>query len=169
MTSDAKKDTERLAQLEAEVAALKASLAPKPEPKLFVPQPYQRYDPTAGMSMPRSAIEAMIAAEPKGFMSGVVRDNRAPTSPGMIPSSHTSGGGPANVPGSGTGWQAPTQLGPPPGVNILDRIMDHEDAKDRAELIEREARFKAIEEMAEQTEAVKKRTEALAKLAEQMK
>ena len=37
---------------------------------------------------------------------------------------------------------------------------------DRAELIEREARFKAMEKMAEQTETTRQQTEALAKLAE---
>jgi len=44
--------------------------------------------------------------------------------------------------------------------------MDAQDAKDRAELIEREAKFKAAEKVAEQIETMKKQTEALAKLAE---
>jgi hypothetical protein len=60
-------------------------------------------------------------------------------------------------------------LSPPPGVGPADRLMDAQDQRDRVELIEREARFRAMEEMAEQTEAMKKRAETLAKLAEQMK
>jgi len=70
----------------------------------------------------------------------------------MIPRSQqaSSGGGPANVPGSGTGWQTPTPLSPPPGVAQADRLMDAQDARDRAELIEREARLQAMEKLAEQ-------------------
>jgi hypothetical protein len=38
------------------------------------------------------------------------------------------------------GPREPTPLGPPPGIAIADRLMDVQDAKDRAQLIEREAR-----------------------------
>ena len=144
---------EELAALKREVEELKAKLSP---PKPFVPQPYERYDPIAGMCA--------------GFMAGVVRDNRgAPTGPtGAIPRSQQqpTGGGPANVPGSGTGWGHSTPLGPPPGVAQADRLMDAQDQRDRAELIEREAKFKVAEKMTEQIETTKKQTEALAKLAE---
>ena len=62
-------DKDKIAALEARVAELEAKAKPPEEPKPFVPDPnWQRYDPTAGMSMPRSALEAMIAAEPRGFM-----------------------------------------------------------------------------------------------------
>jgi hypothetical protein len=57
----------------------------------------------------------MVAAVPSNFMRDVVRDNRAPTGPtGAIPRSQQqpTGGGPANVPGSGTGWGHSTPLGP---------------------------------------------------------
>jgi len=64
----ADKQAEEIAALRREVEALKAA-QPKPKPE-FKPEPYQCYDPTAGMSMPRSALEAMIAAEPRGFMAG---------------------------------------------------------------------------------------------------
>ena len=138
---------EELAALKREVEELKAKLAP---PKPFVSEPYQRYDPTAGMCMPPSALAAMVNAEPKGFMAGVVRDNRgAPTGPtGAIPRS-TGGGGPANVPGSGTGWAHETPIGPPPGVAQADRLMDAQDARDRAELIKRDAQLRAMEKLAE--------------------
>ena len=161
------KQSDELAALKKKVEELEAKLSP---PKPFVSPPYERYDPTAGMCMPPSALRAMVAAEPKGFMAGVVRDNRgAPTGPtGAIPRSqqvtgaHPGGG----VPGSGTGWGHSTPLGPPPGVAQADRLMDAQDGKDRAELIEREAKFKAAEKVAEQIETMKKQTEALAKLAE---
>jgi hypothetical protein len=93
----------------------------------------------------------MVNAEPRGFMAGVVRDNRAPSTPtGAIPSGQQrTGGGPANVPGSGTGWAHEVKIGPPPGVAQADRLMDAQDAKDRAELVERDARFKAMEKLAE--------------------
>ena len=79
-----KKD--EIAELRAEVAALKAALSGKedkpPPKKEFVPQPYEPIDWTARMSMPRSAIEAMVAAEPRGFMAGVfgARPSRSATS-----------------------------------------------------------------------------------------
>jgi hypothetical protein len=76
---------EELAALKREVEELKARLAP---PKPFVPEPYQRYDPTANMRMPDSALRDMIAAEPSNFMRDVVKDSRAPSGPtGIIPSS----------------------------------------------------------------------------------
>jgi hypothetical protein len=85
--------------------------------------------------MPPSALQAMVAAEPKGFMKGVVGDNRAPTSPGMIPNQPASGGsGPANVPGSGTGWAREIPLGPSIHQRYVDAQIDAQDAKDRAEL-----------------------------------
>jgi hypothetical protein len=134
---------EELAALEKE--ELKAKLSP---PKPFVPEPYQRYDPTAGMCMPPSALAAMVNAEPRGFMAGVVHDNRAPTGPtGAIPRS-TGGGGPA-ASGSGTGWAHETPIGPPPGINYVDAQLDAQDAKDRAELIKRDAQLRAMEKLAE--------------------
>ena len=137
---------DELAALKREVEELKAKLSP---PKPFVPKPYEPIDWTARMSMPPSALRAMVAAEPRGFMAGVVHDNRAPGTPtGTIPRS-TGGGGQANVPGSGTGWAHETPIGPPPGLRYVDAQLDAQDAKDRAELVEREARIKAMEKLAE--------------------
>jgi hypothetical protein len=86
----------------------------------------------------------------------------------MIPRSQhpTGGGGPANVPGSGTGWAHETPIGPPPGLRYVDAQLDAQDAKDRAELIEREAKLQVTQKVTEQIETMKKQTEALAKLAE---
>jgi len=87
----------------------------------------------------------------------IVRDHYgAPSGPSMsgIPSSQTvtgvrPGGGPANVPGGGSGWVQPVSLSNPPGVALADRLMDAQDARDRAELIEREAKLRAMERLAE--------------------
>jgi hypothetical protein len=139
---------EELAALKREVEELKAKLSP---PKPFVPEPYQKYDPTAGMSMPRSTMMEMARAVPDHVLRDIaMRDNRAPTGrPGMIPSSHqqSTGGGPANVPGSGTGWAREVPIGPPPGIRYVDAQLDAQDAKDRAE---REAQFKAVAKLTEQ-------------------
>jgi hypothetical protein len=77
------KAADEIAALKKRVAELEEKAKP-PEP--FVPKPYEPIDWTRGMSMPRSAMEAMIAAEPRNFMRDVVQDNRGPSTPsGMIP------------------------------------------------------------------------------------
>jgi hypothetical protein len=94
----------------------------------------------------REDLRAMEAACSTADVQDIVMRDRAPSGPsaqGVIPSSQplsnvrTGGGG-------SSGWREPTPLGPPPGVAILDQIMDHEDAKDRAELVERHARMAAM-------------------------
>jgi len=138
-------DKAEIEALRKRVEELEAKAKPPEPPKPFVPAPYQRYDPTANFTMPPSALQAMLAAEPRGFMQGVLGDNRAPTAPATIPSSSqqpTSGHG-SNVAGSGTGWAHQTPLGPPPGVAQADRIVDEFDRRDRLELIEQKAREQA--------------------------
>jgi hypothetical protein len=121
---DTKKEIDALKQ---EIAELKSALSGKedkpPPKKEFVPEHREPIDWTARMSMPRSAIEAMVAAEPKGFMAGVVHDNRAPTGrPGMIPNQPPSGGGP--VAGDGKGFAREIPIGPPPGIDLIDRAVN---------------------------------------------
>ena len=98
---------EELAKLRREVEELKTKLSP-PKSEPFKPEPYQRYDPTAGMSMPRSALAAMVAAVPD-MREVALRDARAPQGPssqGAIPSSQQVSNvrGTGGVPGGGTGW-----------------------------------------------------------------
>ena len=106
-----------------EVARQLAEQKAKEEPKPFKPQPYQRYDPTAGMCMPPSTMQGMIAAEPKGFMKGVVGDNRAPTTPGTIPrSEQPSNVRSGKVPGDGKGFAQEISRGPSArSIDLIDR------------------------------------------------
>ena len=162
-------DKEELAELKARVAELEAKAKPPEPAKPFVPEPYQRYDPAANMCMPRSAMEAMVAAEPRGFMSGVVHDNRAPTGrPGMIPSSQQPTS-PRPSAGDGTGWGAATPIGPPPGLRYVDAQLDAQDARDRAELRERDANLKAMEKLSEQSEKLQTLIEQNKKLMEKIR
>jgi hypothetical protein len=139
-------DDDRIAALQRELDALKRKIEP---PQPFTPQPFQRYDPTAGMSMPRSALEAMFM--PDRMVQDIVREQRvssvtqgpsADGTTGTVSAVHTSSG----LPGShrGTGWVEPRPMGPPPGVAAADRLMDAQDARDRAELIVQEARTAAV-------------------------
>jgi hypothetical protein len=139
-----KQTADEIAALKKKVEELEAKLSP---PKPFVPEPYQRYDPTAGMCMPPSALAAMVAAVPDHVIREIaMRDNRAPTGrPGMIPNSQQSSGGGGNVAGSGTGWAHETPIGPPPGLRYVDAQLDAQDAKDRAERIRQDAQLKAME------------------------
>jgi hypothetical protein len=153
MTDDAKKPEDELEALKQRVAELEAKAKP-PEP--FKPVPYQRFDPTERMSMPPSALQAMLAAEPRGFMRDVVRDNQAPQGrPGAIPTSQQQ---PSNVraplPSPTPGWVTAPPLSNPPGTgpgSPADRIVDEFDRRDRAELVEREARLQAMEKLAERS------------------
>src|SRR6516162_879633 len=93
-------DKDELAALKKKVEELEAKVSP---PKsTFVPMTdaehrdwvHQMRERQANSWMPHSAVRDMVAAEPKGFMHDVaLRDARAPNSPGMIPSSQSSGGG----------------------------------------------------------------------------
>jgi hypothetical protein len=68
------------------------------------------------------------SAELMGRVTALIRETAPPVSKPPPPQ-------PAQEPVRGTGWVDSVPLGPPPGVKILDQIMDHMDAKDRAERI----------------------------------
>jgi hypothetical protein len=71
---------ERIAALERQIEDQKRELADlkrKAEPpKPFTPEPFQRFDPTAGMSMPRSTLMEMAAAMPTPMVKAVVAEQR---------------------------------------------------------------------------------------------
>ena len=96
---------DELAKLKREVEELKAKLSPS---KPFVPEPYQRYDPTANFSLPPSVVREMVEAVPD-MREVALRDARAPQGPssqGAIPSSQQVSNvrGTGGIPGGGTGW-----------------------------------------------------------------
>jgi hypothetical protein len=163
MTDDTKKPDDELAALKARVAELEAKAAP---PKPFVPPHHEPIDWTARMTMPPSALAAMVNAEPRGFMRGVVGDNRGPIGPSSAVPDSPQSASPRPSAGDGTGWAREIPLGPPPGLRYVDQQLDAQDAKDRAELIRQHAQLEAAEKVTEQIEATNKQTEALAKLAE---
>jgi hypothetical protein len=131
------------AQLKAElVEEIKRELAPKPqktwaeierENAEWRDQMHQLAEKRMSMATPPSALQDLVAAEPKGFMAGVVRDNRnAPTSPtGMIPSKPASGGASA---GDGTGYVEPRPLRPPEGIHWVDAQLIADEVRQKAEL-----------------------------------
>jgi hypothetical protein len=134
---------DELAELKAKVAELEAKVSPpKSDFKEMSDaewrnQVHQMRERQANSWMPPSAVQEMVAAEPRGFMQGVLRDNRAPTGrSGFIPE-QSSRGSTSPAPSSTPGWQEPTPLGPPPGVNYADKLMDEQDRRDRAELAQR--------------------------------
>jgi hypothetical protein len=86
-------------------------------------------DYTQGMSMPRSAMQAMADALPSSFYADLRADARK---------ANPITGGPNPQPQPqvrrGTGWRDEVPLGPQPGIEHVDRLVDAQDAKDRAEL-----------------------------------
>jgi hypothetical protein len=133
------------AQMAARIAELeKANKPPPPAPDFGR---YQRFDPTANFQMPAETVREMARAVPDSMIRDIAgRDARAPTGPsaqGIIPGSQPLSA--IRTGGNGTGWQAPIPLSNPPGVRILDEIMDAQDAVDRHELMMAEARRRALQ------------------------
>jgi hypothetical protein len=84
----------------------------------------------------REDLRAMEAACPTSAVKDIVAKGAVPERSGMTPSSQMltgirPGGGAANVPGGGTGWQAPIPLSPPPGIAMVDALCIADDVKQR--------------------------------------
>jgi hypothetical protein len=128
------KDDE-LAALKARVEELERLAQPPPPPP--DPRSFPRYDPTARMSMPASALREMARAVPDAVIRDVaLRDCRAPTGPsgeGVVPSGQqVSSVHPGPVaPINKTGWVEPAPIGPVAGIKHVDRLMDEQDRRDR--------------------------------------
>ena len=131
------------AELEAELATLAARVAElekagKP-PEPFKPAPMERWDPTANMGMPRSAVQAMVDAVPDRLMADlradVARGNPVTQGTSQLPQSS----GAAQIQ-RGSGWVEPRKLEGAPGLSIMDGMLDAQDRQDRADLERRLAR-----------------------------
>jgi hypothetical protein len=139
-------DKDEINALKARVAELERAAKP-PEP--FTPEPWQRFDPTAGMSMPPSALRAMADAVPDSVMRDIVAHGTIPDPSGAGASGQvTAVRGPSGVYPNTSGWREATPLGPPPGVAACDRLMDEQDRRDRVELVEQLAKTQRIEDAA---------------------
>jgi hypothetical protein len=118
---------ERIAALERELAKQKEELARlRGEPHKSVGEVWQKIDWTAGMGMPPSAVRAMVDAVPDRLVREIAGDahNQSKLTP-LEPAKP-----------KGTGWSEPSPLKPPSGIEHCDRMMDAQDAKDRAALID---------------------------------
>jgi len=117
----------------AELKKLRDQVNPPPRP----PYVHQPPDYTAGMSMPRSAMQAMIDAVPESVMRELRADARKPnpiTQASSSPLSTTPSTQPQPTQRKGTGWREEAPLGPPPGIKYVDALVDQQDRIDRAEL-----------------------------------
>lgn len=132
---------QELEELKAEIEAQRVQLQKlydQLNPKPFVPMVMPRFDPTEGMSMPRSAMQAMAAVD----TSGLQEDLRA------FQQKQRSVTSPEPQRPRGSGWRDEVPLDVPGGQSTIaacDRLMDAQDKIDRAELAERLARTAAIE------------------------
>jgi hypothetical protein len=84
--------------------------------------------------MPRSAMQAMIDAVPDRLMnelrSDALKPNPMTLSGGVTKPTATES--PKSI--GKKGWIGERPLSPPPGIAIMDRMMDEQDRIDRAEL-----------------------------------
>ena len=117
--------TERIAKLE--------EAAKPPEP--FVPGPRFQFDPTANASMPANAMKAMIDAVPDTLMRDLRADARKPNPVTQASSSPIRSTPSAQPQWRNTGgWRDEVPLGPQPGIEHVDRLVDAQDQIDKAEL-----------------------------------
>jgi hypothetical protein len=92
-------------------------------------------------------------------LADIVRDSRAPSGPcSPIPAELTTEPRPLAQPS--LGFVEPRPLGPPPGINYVDRLLDAADAKDR-QPDQQTTQFMMAMQMAMQ---VASQTQAIAKL-----
>ena len=95
-------------------------------------------------------LAAMRGAVSDQLMRDIVNDQwRGVSAPASMA---TTPGARPEPPRGGTGWIDPAPLGPPPRVAIMDRMMDAQDARDRAELIVNAAMARRVADAARPTE-----------------
>jgi hypothetical protein len=127
-------DNDKIAALEARIEELERKAKPPEQPNFETLGP--RGPTTTELAMSRmgmspQAMRAMVDAVGDGAVAGILRDGRAIQN--LAPLASDVRPRPA-----ATGWEAP--LSPPPGISLIDRLCEVADARERAELIEKEAR-----------------------------
>jgi hypothetical protein len=110
-----------------------------------------------GRRAARSAIPSwqrdMADAVPDSVLQDIVREQRV-SSVAQGPSGAGTSGQVTRVsvspglPGTTNGWREARPLGPPPGINHVDRLLDEADRRDRVELAQRIGNQRRIEEAA---------------------
>jgi hypothetical protein len=131
--------------LRAEIAALKkrqteleAKIAEGKPPAPFKSEPYQPRDYTAGASMDRETKRELAKAIPddlaRDLRADLARGNPITQSPAQLTPDRD--GGRVQIQ-RGSGWAEPNPLSAPPGVQIMDRLMDMQDAIDKRDLARR--------------------------------
>jgi hypothetical protein len=131
---------DKIAALEREVAELKASLAPKPQPSRedqeratakWIDEMHQLREGRMAFATPPSVIRDFAVLDDRMVKEIALRDARAPTSPSSaIPGSRqaTGDGG-----GKGSGWVEPRPLTNPPGTPWVDAIAIADEVRQRKE------------------------------------
>jgi hypothetical protein len=131
-----------LEELRAEIERQKVLLKKLSDQINPPPRPEWKHQPpdyTAGMSMGRSAMEAMAAVD----TSGLQEDLRAFQQKQRSTSSPAEPQRPR-----GSGWVEPHPLEPPPGIEHCDRLVDAQDRIDRTELAMRLAKTETLQKAA---------------------
>jgi hypothetical protein len=118
-------------ELEREIAVLKAKLDTLTQTNPSPTKPFAKFDPTANMRMPQSAIDAMSSAVGDNLMRDIVNDHRRGVSPpySMIASDHSYQAKPQI---GERGWVDAQPLSTQPGIGIIDQMCQAQDARDRA-------------------------------------
>ena len=124
--------TDRLAAQDTRIAELEAAA----KPAEFVAEPFEKFDPTSRMQMPPSVVREMVEAV-GSTMRDVIADNRHPVN---RPSSLLGPEPREPKPTRGSGWIDPAPIGPPPGIQIIDRMLDAADRRDAEDGLDRAVR-----------------------------
>jgi hypothetical protein len=117
----------KIADLEAELTALKAQVKPE-EKKPFIPKPFPKYDPTEGFRLPASAVAAMVDVVPD--MRAIAQEQKHRGEPGGFGSGKSAV---SEIGERGSGWSKPVPDGLPPGIKYIDQMVDVQDGLDRRE------------------------------------
>jgi hypothetical protein len=99
------------------------ALGVTPAPSKQQPVNYLDY-----VSMSPEALRDLARAVPDRMVSDILRDNRASPVEAAEPSKPVK---------MGSGWQEPTPLSAPPGIELADRLVDAQDARDKVEMVRR--------------------------------
>jgi hypothetical protein len=140
------------ADLRKRVAELEKALAPPKVPPMSSDAAYrdemraiseQRMN-LATNFFTREDLRAFEAAAPTAAVQDIVAKGGISGPSGQIPTSGQVGGvhTASGIVGSHNGWVTPRPLGPQPGIDHVDRLMDEQDRRDKADLAQRLARQK---------------------------